>query len=96
MSRIEKAEDRELFKELCQEIGEPCLPPTLRTAMEEALDSRHARSAIRWSLRPAFTLGGTGGGFADNEEELRADRRKRAAACRRCMQVLVEKVHQGL
>ena len=66
---IERAEDRELFKELCEEIGEPVLPSEVATTMEEG---RAAAGRIGFPvvLRPAFTLGGSGGGFAENEEEL--------------------------
>ena len=66
---IERAEDRELFKELCQSIGEPVIPSEITYSMEEA---KAAASRIGYPvvLRPAFTLGGTGGGFANNEEEL--------------------------
>ena len=66
---IERAEDRELFKELCQSIGEPVIPSEITYSLEEA---REAAKKIGYPvvLRPAFTLGGTGGGFADNEEEL--------------------------
>ncbi len=66
---IERAEDRELFKELCQEIGEPVIPSEITYSLEEA---RAAASRIGYPvvLRPAFTLGGTGGGFANNEQEL--------------------------
>lgn len=66
---IEKAEDRELFKELCQSIGEPVIPSEITYSLEEA-----KKAAIKIGypvvLRPAFTLGGTGGGFANNEQEL--------------------------
>ncbi|MBR6510070.1 MAG: carbamoyl-phosphate synthase large subunit [Clostridia bacterium] len=66
---IERAEDRELFKELCQSIGEPTIPSEITYNIEEA---KEAASRIGYPvvLRPAFTLGGTGGGFAYNEEEL--------------------------
>ncbi|MCH5163913.1 MAG: carbamoyl-phosphate synthase large subunit [Clostridiales bacterium] len=66
---IERAEDRELFKELCQSIGEPVIPSQITYSLEEA---KKAAKEIGYPvvLRPAFTLGGTGGGFADNEEEL--------------------------
>lgn len=66
---IERAEDRELFKEMCQSIGEPVIPSEITYDIEEA-----KKAALRIGypvvLRPAFTLGGTGGGFANNEEEL--------------------------
>ena len=66
---IERAEDRELFKELCQSIGEPTIPSEITYSMEEA-KSAAERIGYPVVLRPAFTLGGTGGGFAYNEEEL--------------------------
>ena len=66
---IERAEDRELFKELCQSIGEPVIPSEITYSVEEAIK---AAEDIGYPvvLRPAFTLGGTGGGFANNKEEL--------------------------
>lgn len=66
---IERAEDRELFKEMCQSIGEPVIPSEITYNLEEA---KKAALEIGYPvvLRPAFTLGGTGGGFAYNEEEL--------------------------
>ncbi len=66
---IETAEDRELFKELCQSIGEPTIPSEITYSIEEA-KAAAARIGYPVVLRPAFTLGGTGGGFANNEEEL--------------------------
>ncbi len=66
---IERAEDREMFKELCQSIGEPTIPSEITYSIEEA---KEAAKKIGYPvvLRPAFTLGGTGGGFAYNEEQL--------------------------
>ena len=66
---IERAEDREMFKELCESIGEPVIPSEITYSLEEA---REAANRIGYPvvLRPAFTLGGTGGGFAYNDEEL--------------------------
>ncbi len=66
---IERAEDRELFKELCESIGEPTIPSQITYSLEEA---KKAAAEIGYPvvLRPAFTLGGTGGGFAYNEAEL--------------------------
>ena len=66
---IEQAEDRELFKELCeQSLGEPTLPSETAVPVEEGL---RIAGEIGYPvvLRPAFTLGGTGGGFADDPEE---------------------------
>ncbi len=66
---IERAEDRELFKELCISINEPTIPSEITYSIDEA---KIAAEKIGYPvvLRPAFTLGGTGGGFAYNEEEL--------------------------
>ena len=66
---IERAEDRELFKELCQSIGEPVIPSEITYSIEEAKAAAE-RIGYPVVLRPAFTLGGTGGGFAYNENEL--------------------------
>ena len=66
---IERAEDREMFKELCQSIGEPVIPSEITYSLEEAKEAAK-RIGYPVVLRPAFTLGGTGGGFADNEEQL--------------------------
>ena len=66
---IERAEDRELFKEMCESIGEPVIPSEITYSIEEAKEAaKHIGYPV--VLRPAFTLGGTGGGFAYNEEEL--------------------------
>ena len=90
---IEMAEDRELFKELCERIGEPILPSLIAESMEEGI---RAAEEIGYPvvLRPAFTLGGTGGGFADNEEEFR-EICKNALALSPVHQVLVEKSVKG-
>ena len=62
---IERAEDRELFKEMCESIGEPVIPSKITYDLDEA---KEAAKEIGYPvvLRPAFTLGGTGGGFANN------------------------------
>ena len=90
---IERAEDRELFKELCQQIGEPVVPSQITYSIDEALV---AAEEIGYPviLRPAFTLGGTGGGFAYNPEQLR-DMMKNALALSPVHQVLVEKSIRG-
>ena len=66
---IARAEDREQFKTLCQSLGEPVLPSEVAGSLEEG---RRIADRIGYPvvLRPAFTLGGTGGGFAQNEDEL--------------------------
>ena len=90
---IEMAEDRELFKELCESLGEPVLPSLIANSMEEGLA---AAEEIGYPvvLRPAFTLGGTGGGFADNAEEFR-EIMKNALVLSPVHQVLVEKSIKG-
>ncbi len=90
---IKKAEDRELFKELCQEIGEPVVPSIITYSVEEGLDAAQ-KIGYPVILRPAYTLGGTGGGFADNEEEMR-DMMKNALSLSPVHQVLVEKSIRG-
>ena len=92
-SSIERAEDRELFKEMCQSIGEPVIPSEITYNLEEA---RAAAEHIGYPvvLRPAFTLGGTGGGFANNEEEL-TEIGTNAFRLSPVHQVLVEKSVKG-
>ena len=65
---IERAEDRELFKNLCEEIGEPVCPSEITRSLGEGLAAAE-KIGYPVVLRPAFTLGGTGGGFAYNEEQ---------------------------
>ena len=90
---IERAEDRELFKELCQSIGEPTIPSEITYDVEAA---KKAARDIGYPvvLRPAFTLGGTGGGFANNEEEL-VEIAANGFALSPVHQVLVEKSVKG-
>ena len=90
---IERAEDRELFKELCESIGEPVIPSDIANTLEEAVEAAN-KIGYPVVLRPAFTLGGTGGGFAYNEEELRA-LTVGALAASPVNQVLVEKSVKG-
>ncbi len=90
---IELAEDRELFKELCERIGEPVLPSEITHSVEEGVAAAE-RIGYPVVLRPAFTLGGTGGGFADNETELR-ELMKNGLALSPVGQVLVEKSIRG-
>ncbi|MBO4592424.1 MAG: carbamoyl-phosphate synthase (glutamine-hydrolyzing) large subunit, partial [Eubacterium sp.] len=90
---IRCAEDREEFKELCEKLGEPVVPSEITYTVEEGLK---AAEEIGYPviLRPAFTLGGTGGGFADNPEEM-AEMMKNALALSPVHQVLVEKSIKG-
>lgn len=70
ISSIERAEDRELFKEMCQSIGEPVIPSEITYSLEEA-EIAAEKIGYPVVLRPAFTLGGTGGGFVNNPDELK-------------------------
>ena len=90
---IERAEDRELFKELCQSIGEPTIPSEITYNLEEA---KKAAEKIGYPvvLRPAFTLGGTGGGFASDEKEL-LEIGRNAFKLSPVHQVLIEKSVKG-
>ncbi len=90
---IERAEDRELFKEMCMSIGEPVIPSEITYSVDEA---KKAAADIGYPvvLRPAFTLGGTGGGFADDEDELMSIA-PNAFAQSPVHQVLVEKSVKG-
>ena len=90
---IERAEDREAFKEMCQSIGEPVIPSEITYSMEEA-KAAAARIGYPVVLRPAFTLGGTGGGFANDEAELEQIGRN-AFLLSPVHQVLVEKSVKG-
>ena len=90
---INKAEDRELFKELCIEINEPIIESRIATTIEETIKAAN-EVGYPIILRPAFTLGGTGGGFADNEEEL-LPLAKNALKLSPVNQVLVEKSIKG-
>ena len=90
---IETAEDRELFKELCERIGEPVVPSHITYSVEEAIAAAH-EIGYPVILRPAFTLGGTGGGFAGDDDEL-ASMMKIALALSPVHQVLIEKSIKG-
>ena len=90
---IERAEDRELFKEMCLSIGEPVIPSEITYSLEEA-KAAAGRIGYPVVLRPAFTLGGTGGGFANNEAEL-VDIGINAFQLSPVHQVLIEKSVKG-
>ena len=90
---IERAEDRELFKELCQSVGEPVIPSEIAETVEDAVAAAE-RIGYPVVLRPAFTLGGTGGGFAYNNEEA-TEIAKSALAASPVNQVLVERSVKG-
>ena len=90
---IERAEDRELFKELCESLGEPVLPSDIANTVEEGV-AVVEKIGYPVVLRPAFTLGGTGGGFADNEKEF-IPMMKNALSLSPVHQVLIEKSIKG-
>ena len=92
-SSIEQAEDRDLFKSLCENLGEPVLPSQTCSSVE---DGKNIAIKIGYPvvLRPAFTLGGTGGGFAENEEEL-VPLLKNGLSLSPVGQVLIEKSVKG-
>ena len=69
LKSIEQAEDREEFKELCKSLGEP-VPPSLTVhKVQEALDFAD-KIGYPIIVRPAFTMGGTGGGICNDRDEL--------------------------
>ena len=90
---IEKAEDREKFRETMLSIGQPCVPSGIATTMEEALA---AADEIGYPviIRPAYTLGGSGGGIANNVEEMHQIARTGLDASP-ITQILVEKCIAG-
>ena len=95
-SSIERAEDREQFKELC-EIARRA-GAARRRSRTRSRRAAAPREEIGYPvvLRPAFTLGGTGGGFADNEEELPRDAEKRARAVSRCTRCWLKRASRAI
>lgn len=67
---IAKAEDRQVFKSTMEAIREPIIPSVVTTTLEGALSFAHS-AGYPVIVRPAFTLGGTGGGIAVDEAQLR-------------------------
>ena len=90
---IELAEDRTEFKNLCEELGEPVLPSGTAYSFEEGLKIAF-EIGYPVVLRPAFTLGGTGGGFAENIEEIEPIL-KNALELSPVHEVLIEKSVKG-
>ena len=90
---IEKAEDREKFRDTMQSIGQPCVPSGIAETLEEAL-SIAKEISYPVIVRPAYTLGGSGGGIAANEEEMRQIARGGLDASP-ITQILVEKCISG-
>ena len=90
---IHKAEDRQAFKDTMEKINQPCIPSKVVETVEDAVDfAKEIHYPV--IVRPAFTLGGTGGGIADNEEMLR-DICKNGLRLSPITQVLIEKCISG-
>ena len=90
---IDKAEDRQLFKDTMMEINQPVIPSTVVNDVESAVDFAD-EIGYPVIIRPAFTLGGTGGGIVNNEEELR-EITSNGLELSPITQVLVEKCISG-
>ncbi|MCE2469473.1 MAG: carbamoyl-phosphate synthase large subunit [Dehalococcoidia bacterium] len=93
LETIKRAEDRRLFREMLHSIGEPAPPSEIATTLDDALAAA-GRIGLPVAVRPAYTLGGTGGGFVATYEELQTVARSGLAASP-ISQVLVEKSLQG-
>lgn len=70
LSAIDQAEDRDLFKQLMEDLNQPIPESTIINSVDAAVDFAN-EIGYPVIVRPAFTLGGTGGGMCNNEEELR-------------------------
>lgn len=90
---IKKSEDRELFKNTMEEIGEPCIDSVITNTVEGAVDFAGI-AGYPLIVRPAYTLGGTGGGIAEDEHELR-EICARGLKASRVTQCLIEKCVSG-
>ena len=90
---IDKAEDRQMFKDTMESIGQPCIPSTVVNDVQSAIDFTN-KIGYPVIIRPAFTLGGTGGGIVNNEDELR-EITSNGLALSPITQVLVEKCISG-
>ena len=90
---IDKAEDRQMFKDTMESIGQPCIPSKVVNTVEGAVDFAN-EIGYPLIIRPAFTLGGSGGGIVENEEELR-EITENGLRLSPITQVLVEKCISG-
>ncbi|WP_300619878.1 carbamoyl-phosphate synthase large subunit [uncultured Fusobacterium sp.] len=86
---IKRGEDRELFREAMEKIGEPIIKSKIVESLEEGYKVAN-EIGYPVVVRPAYTLGGTGGGFANNDVELE-DILSKGLALSRVGQVLIEK-----
>ena len=93
INAIERAEDRELFRETLQNMGQPVVPSDTAEDLDTALDIA-GRIGYPVIVRPAYTLGGTGGGIAADEDELRVIART-GLDLSPITQILVEKCISG-
>lgn len=91
---IDKAEDRQLFKDAMEHINQPCIPSKVVETVDDAVDFVDSVIGYPAIIRPAFTMGGSGGGIAENEGELReiAENGLRLSPI---TQILVEKCISG-
>ncbi len=90
---IKKAEDREMFKETMEKIGEPVAPSDIVESVEDGLRIA-SRIGYPVVLRPAYTLGGSGGGIAENPQQCR-EILENGLRLSRVGQVLVERCIAG-
>jgi carbamoyl-phosphate synthase large subunit len=90
---IDKAEDRQIFKDSMEKIGQPCIPSKVVTTVEDA-EAFALEIGYPVIIRPAFTLGGSGGGIVNNQEELR-ETAANGLALSPITQILVEKSIAG-
>ena len=90
---IKKAEDREMFKETMEKIGEPVAPSDIVEDVKHGLEIA-AEIGYPVVLRPAYTLGGSGGGIAENPEQC-AEILENGLRLSRVGQVLVERCIAG-
>ncbi len=90
---IDKAEDRQQFKDTMESIGQPVIPSTVVTTVEDAVEFAN-QTGYPLIIRPAFTLGGTGGGIVNDEAELR-EIAANGIYCSPINQILVEKCISG-
>ncbi|MDR0992023.1 MAG: carbamoyl-phosphate synthase large subunit [Ruminococcus sp.] len=91
---IHKAEDRQAFKDTMEKIAQPCIPSKVVETVNDALDYADNEIGYPVIVRPAFTLGGTGGGIANNREEL-LDISTNGLRLSPITQVLIEKCISG-
>ena len=90
---IDKAEDRQIFKDTMEKIGQPCIPSKVVNTVEDA-EAFAREIGYPVIIRPAFTLGGSGGGIVNDQEELR-ETAANGLALSPITQVLVEKCISG-